>query len=92
MQLRICLLTRARRSLTRAPALRALPQKFQDDTAALPQQSGVTSAAYTLLTLNFFAAGLAYLYAPETTLDVRARSLNLQCLSEAASLFSCRCA
>lgn len=47
-------------------------QKFQDDTADLPNQSNISSLAYTLLTLNFFVAGLGYLYAPETTLQVRA--------------------
>lgn len=46
-------------------------QKFQDDTADIPNQSNISSLAYTLLTLNFFVAGLGYLYAPETTLQVR---------------------
>ena len=48
-------------------------QKFQDDTADLggSVQSGrIKSIVYTVLTAGFFAAGISYLYAPETTLQV----------------------
>ena len=51
----------------------AAVQKFQDDTADLggAVKSGrFSSIAYTVLTAGFFAAGISYLYAPETTLQV----------------------
>ena len=55
----------------------AFLQKFQDDTADLggSVQSGkIKSIAYTVLTAGFFAAGISYLYAPETTLQVLHKS------------------
>ena len=61
-------------------------QKFQDDTADLggSVQSGrIKSIAYTVLTAGFFAAGISYLYAPETTLQV---SQEFTCSADAAAL------
>lgn len=52
-----------------------LLQTFQDDTAELggtaTSPNSINSILYALLTVNFFAAGIAYLYAPETTLEVQ---------------------
>ena len=48
-------------------------QKFQDDTAELGDSvrgGSISSIVYTVLTAGFFAAGVSYLYAPETTLQV----------------------
>lgn len=51
-----------------------IAQKFQDDTAEVAgglQSGRLSSIAFTLLTAGFFATGVSYLYAPETTLQVR---------------------
>jgi len=72
----------------------SLLQKFQDDTAdvAGSAQSGLTTAAYTVLTAGFFAAGASYLYAPAATLQVTLRghilpgSIFLQCFCVLARL------
>ena len=46
-------------------------QNFQDDTADLGRRpSSINSILYALLTVNFFAAGAGYLYAPTATLEV----------------------
>lgn len=49
-------------------------QNFQDDTAELgstaTSPNSINSVLYALLTVNFFAAGVGYLYAPTATLEV----------------------
>ena len=49
-------------------------QNFQDDTSELGgtvrSPSSINSILYALLTVNFFAAGVGYLYAPTATLEV----------------------
>ncbi len=51
-----------------------LAQNFQDDTAELGgtvrSPNSINSVLYALLTVSFFGAGVGYLYAPTSTLEV----------------------
>ncbi len=56
----------------------SVTQNFQDDTAELGSTArnpnNINSVLYALLTVNFFAAGVGYLYAPTATLEVSPRA------------------
>jgi hypothetical protein len=71
-------------SLKRAGPLPAL-KNFQDDTAELGSTArnpnNINSVLYALLTVNFFAAGVGYLYAPTATLEaVFSRAQGPECI------------